>query len=77
MQVELKSCPFCGGEASPDGKVKYSPSCDGTWADGSKVTEAFFVNCIKCGVDNKTHYGHKTQAEAIAAWNTRIGDSDV
>lgn len=75
--TELKPCPFCGGEASPNGKVRYSPSYEGTWADGSKVTDAFFVNCIKCGADNRAHLGHQTKAQAIAAWNTRASDKEV
>lgn len=70
----LKSCPFCGGEASGTGHTRYSRALtDITWDDGSPVTEAFFVNCVKCGAQSRSGIvgGYQTQADAIAAWNTR------
>lgn len=80
----LLPCPFCGGEANGDGYASYSrPLPDTQWADGSEITEAFFVNCVKCGIDNGRPGlvgGYQTKAEAIEAWNTRpspIGTGDV
>ena len=70
---ELLPCPFCGGEASDAGYVFYRKPCEDTvWEDGSPITEAFFCNCPKCGINNMSgHIGYRTKAQAIAAWNTR------
>lgn len=86
MSEELRPCPFCGGEASGDGHANYNrPLDDVAWADGSPITEAFFVNCIKCGIDNGRPGlvgGYQTREQAIAAWNARtpppaVGDGEV
>lgn len=72
--ADLKPCPFCGGGASDTGHIKYNRALSDTWwEDGSPVTEAFFVNCMKCGAQSRSGVvgGYQTQAEAIAAWNTR------
>jgi len=73
----LLYCPFCGGEASSNGKVNHHNSSrkkehqNTFWKDGTPVDEAFFCNCIECGVTNKGIVGHRTREEAIAAWNRR------
>lgn len=70
----LLPCPFCGGEASSDGHCEYSkPLADTVWADGSPVTESFFVNCMKCQISNQGSLrgGFQTKEKAIAAWNRR------
>lgn len=64
----IEPCPFCGGDGSAEGKVQYSPSYEAFWADGSRITTAYFANCVRCQVQSH-HY--QTKAEAIAAWNTR------
>lgn len=73
--AELRPCPFCGGEASDAGHARYSrPLADTRWEDGSEITECFFVNCVKCGIDNGRPGlvgGYQTKAEAIERWNTR------
>jgi hypothetical protein len=74
MADELKPCPFCGGEASGTGVVRYGrPLPDTEWLDGSPVVKAFFANCTRCGVRNGGFgaQGYQTSAEAIAAWNRR------
>lgn len=68
---ELKPCPFCGGEASADGQVKYHGKHDAFWSDRKRITKAHYVNCMKCGISNRGLLGHRTQAAAIAAWNRR------
>jgi len=78
----LLPCPFCGGEASDAGHARYSrPLDDAWWADGSPITEAFFVNCMKCGAVSRSGVsnGYQTKAEAIAAWNRRppAGDGEA
>ena len=60
MQVELKSCPFCGGEAVL--KIGLAERTDGE------------VHCSACGSSTGNY---PAEAEAIAAWNTRVGDSDA
>ena len=57
--TELLPCPFCGGEAeihpSNDWDVKFTGS-------------TYFAWCDKC--ETRGDY-YNTEAEAIAAWNTR------
>lgn len=70
----LLPCPFCGGEASSDGRIKYGrPLTDAWWPDHKPITEAFYVNCMKCGAVSRSGIvnGYQTKDEAIAAWNTR------
>lgn len=72
--TELKPCPFCGNAAYP-GNVRYSnPLADATWADGSEIIEAHYVNCGTCQAANRTSIagGHRTVAEAEGSWNRRI-----
>lgn len=67
-------CPFCGGEASDTGHIAYNRALnDTTWADGSPVVEAFFVNCIACGTVARSGFigGFQAKAEAVERWNTR------
>jgi len=76
MSSDLKPCPFCGGEASPDGVTRRSSSPDCRWADdNTECLEAFFCNCIQCGTKNGSSIagGFKTREQAIAHWNTRVG----
>jgi hypothetical protein len=74
---DLLPCPFCGGEASGTGHTRYSrPLANTKWDDGTPITEDFFVNCIRCGISNKTmNVGHRSKAAAIAAWNTRAPEA--
>lgn len=59
---ELLPCPFCGGEA------ELHPTYD---MDTSEV-DGWFVWCnnkeCECAPETREHF---TEAEAIAAWNTR------
>lgn len=56
---ELLPCPFCGG------KAEIHPSND--W-DAKFTGATFFAWCDKC--ETRGDY-YNTEAEAIAAWNTR------
>lgn len=60
MQNELKSCPFCGGEAVL-----------GTWRDEYKCLNPSVVHCSGCHVETKVYPRKK---EAIEAWNRRAND---
>ena len=74
MNEELKPCPFCGGRASANGHQTFRPRLRNTkWTDDSPITEAFFVNCMACGISTKGHadVGHRTREEAILRWNRR------
>ena len=74
VAVVLKPCPWCGGEASADGHIRYSkPLSDTWWEGGVPITEAFYVNCIKCGAVSRSGLvsGYQTKVEAIERWNTR------
>lgn len=53
---DLKPCPFCGGEAEP-----FNPfgNTNGTW-------------CVLCSECASATGFEQTEAEAIAAWDTRV-----
>ncbi|MBQ9002157.1 MAG: Lar family restriction alleviation protein [Eggerthellaceae bacterium] len=57
--TDLKPCPFCGGKAEI-----HQNDDSGMW----------HVNTMHCGNDSPFHHAYviaDTEAEAIAAWNTR------
>lgn len=57
--MELKSCPFCGGDARAfDNGVGYDPRPWAVWCQGE-------------GCAARMHDHYATKAEAIAAWNRR------
>ena len=78
MTAALKPCPFCGGDASDKGVVRYAPSKledqNAWWADGTPVETAYYCNCVVCGANNRSAVigGYQTQEKAIAAWNKRV-----
>lgn len=71
---ELLPCPFCGGDAHI-GTVRYSqPLDDIRWgSDDAPITEAFYGHCARCAAGHKSSFagGYRTEAEAVAKWNTR------
>jgi Lar family restriction alleviation protein len=60
MMVELKPCPFCGGEAALKEMAPYPNQAPDRW----------FVTCEACDVLPDSAWD-EPKAEAIAAWNTR------
>lgn len=58
---ELKPCPFCGGAAL---LKKYDKQNYGA--------DEFYVICPPCDLIRDQAWGCSTEAEAIAAWNTRL-----
>lgn len=60
LMVQLRECPFCGGDALES--VVYRDEPDGLHAVGVAVW------CVACGASTET-CGTKT--EAVAAWNSR------
>ncbi len=74
MSDELKTCPFCGGEAKIT-RTRYVFS-------NNQIREAFAAVCDN---DSKKECpgrlcfcrAYDTEAEAIAAWNHRAGESDA
>lgn len=73
-ETKLEPCPFCGGEASSSGEVKYCETHQAWWPHGTQILEAYFCNCLHCGASNKGMCGHRTREKAIAHWNTRPAD---
>lgn len=69
MNIELKPCPFCGGDAEMiDVKAYISP----------KKRTIYRVECkkgIECPGMPGTR-GYDTEREAAAAWNTRTADQE-
>ena len=66
MSIELKPCPFCGGEASLYGGTNFETA-----------RSAYYVECSDplCPVCPTTPtadlIAYKTEAKAAEAWNTR------
>jgi Lar family restriction alleviation protein len=60
--VELKACPFCGGEAKMDPKQRV-----GVW-------QAYLVSCRKCAAETTSS---RDKDRAIEAWNTRASTPPV
>ena len=56
---ELKPCPFCGGEAYPDGQ------------SNPNRTTSIYIECNRCGINT---IGFNTEEQAIKAWNRRVKD---
>lgn len=59
---ELLPCPFCGSEYA---QVRY---IGGKWQEPSAFDSGYRGECCDCGA---TTAAYGTEAEAIAAWNTR------
>jgi hypothetical protein len=74
--TDLSTCPFCSGKASGTGTIKYAKTHKAWWTDGTRITEAYFCNCMECGVTNKGLCGHQTHALAVEHWNTRSQAND-
>lgn len=67
---ELKSCPFCGGEA----EIQTSKR----WPDGVEAAvDGYTVVCqnLDCIFGGNDEWWADTEAEAIEAWNTRHEDT--
>lgn len=63
MSVELKPCPFCGGDEVTIGS--FGSSC---------VEPQHYVSCEEC--DGAT-VNHVSEGEAIAAWNRRAASEPI
>lgn len=61
--TELKPCPFCGGEYA---QVRYM---GGKWQEPSAFGSGYRGECCDCGAMTAAY---DTEAEAIAAWNSRV-----
>ncbi len=67
-ELNIKPCPFCGGEA----RIKKHPKMINTW----------YVQCNDCGVrtpySTQAAYEHWETARdyPIRQWNSRIGESE-
>ena len=72
--MELKPCPFCGGDA----KLWSHVECYG---HGDFVEETA-VACCKCGAMGQTlsawmvPNGEERVANAVKAWNRRVGEEE-
>lgn len=75
MSKQLKPCPFCGGEASAEGRLTFADTYKAWWGENrgkdNRMRESFYCNCIRCGSSNQGLHGHRTRDLAIMAWNTR------
>ena len=60
--MELKSCPFCGGEYT---QVRY---IGGEWQEPSAFESGYRGECCSCDAITAAY---NTESEAASAWNTR------
>ena len=80
MRIEIKPCPFCGGEAT------VSKVTNGFMHDPATITNAYRVRCEQCGITTKAYESKIWQdncgvvqieangaMDAIDAWNRRDG----
>lgn len=71
IDIKLKPCPFCGGDAKIQKDMRFPKNRDfGVWAYEAVCTNA---DCIIYNADNQYFL---SEIEAIAAWNRRAPDSD-
>ena len=63
-RTELKSCPFCGGEA----EYLYVGGIRHPWSGVQANALAITVNCIRCGA---TIPSGMSQERVTDAWNRR------
>ncbi len=68
MGEKLLPCPFCGAESTGDTKGRGPWPFDYQDSDERPDNRTWAVFCWTCGIDGKRA---ESQAEAIAAWNTR------
>lgn len=68
-QGELNVCPFCGGRASY-GTMKFSSKTVKQQGWGQEIFH--FINCVKCGANNKClELGYTTKEKAKEHWDKR------
>ena len=75
MPNELKPCPFCGGEASDAGTIRFGESHHAWWSDGTRILKSYYVSCIICGSSNRGLFGHQTKQQSNDLWNQRTPDA--
>ena len=63
--VELKPCPFCGGEAYIDNN-RYEVR------NKTLLGITYFVRCSKCQVES---FEYHSKADAVKAWNRRANNA--
>lgn len=63
MQNELKSCPFCNGEA----EVVTRKQC---------LADAYSVRCKNKGCRGRTQKLVRTKQQAIKEWNRRVDNAE-
>lgn len=69
MPIELKPCPFCGGEA------EINPHSFWNEKEKDFTDKTFGVVCGECQTSGNQFYG--TEAEAVEAWNRRADDEPI
>jgi Lar family restriction alleviation protein len=68
MSMELKPCPFCGGEASTS-----THETESLWSHN--IVTYTEVGCDECGVSFSSEPGFEVEAPQL--WNTRTNSQDA
>lgn len=63
--MELRNCPFCGGEA----EIGFKRSCYNHWKP-----EGFYPRCKDTKCIGRVYRKYHTEKAARDAWNRRVGD---
>ena len=72
MSNELKSCPFCGGEAYVHEHYSFQGRAPKDYPHNKPIGYAVGCTTFDCrGKRENTGFMYKTEAEAVEAWNTR------
>lgn len=69
MNKELRSCPFCGGEAQVNERYR----------GGTPNRKMYWVSCKQCGIAQLHNdlAGYRYQGKAIDKWNRREPLEDI
>lgn len=72
-RIELKKCPFCGGEAKYESSLNVTPQQDenGAYVDYDEMYYWERTYCTECGAEISSESDDEKEEITITKWNTR------